>query len=278
MRQLVLTASVLLLAGFIRLYDLGSFPPSLSIDEASFVYNANSILKTGHDEHGVYLPLSFKSLGDYKLPHDIYLRTPFFALFGISEFTARLPVAIASVLTVFVLILLLRRLQFFLGVSIFAGLWFSLLGWHIFYSRASFEAITALFYTILGLYWLLVWKENKSSWAILGASIVWGLSIWTYNTQRIFIPLLVIFLYLQIKPKLKTVAIPFLVFATFCTALVMILIFDKSSLGRATDLFVGWDKISGQYLNYFSLKFWFWKAGIITPKDFQGIGLLNLMQ
>lgn len=278
MRRLLVVVSIILLAGFIRFWQLGDFPPSLSIDEISFAFNANSIFQTSHDEHGVYLPLSFKSLGDYKLPHDIYLRVPIFALFGVSEFNTRLPVAAFSVLTVFVVIVLLQKLKFSFKVSIFTGFWFSLLGWHIFYSRSSFEAITALFYILLGLYWFLIWKKNNSPLTILGASLVWGLSIWTYNTQRIFVPLLVLFLYLQIKPKIKPIVVmPILVFIAFCTALIALVVFDRSSTGRAVDLFVGWDKILEQYLNYFSLKFWFWKAGIITPKDFQGLGLLNLV-
>lgn len=57
----------LILAAVLRFWNLGSIPPHLRNDEASFGYNAYSILTTGKDEHGELLRAtitkSVKSLG-----------------------------------------------------------------------------------------------------------------------------------------------------------------------------------------------------------------------
>ena len=68
---------VSLIGAFLYFYNLGSIPPGLYLDEAGTGYNAYSILKTGKDEYGHFLPLSIKSFGDWKLPMSVYLTIPF---------------------------------------------------------------------------------------------------------------------------------------------------------------------------------------------------------
>ena len=68
---------IVLLAGFLRFWQLASLPPSLYWDEVSQGYNAYSILTTGKDEHQEFLPLArFQAFGDYKAPVNIYLTVP----------------------------------------------------------------------------------------------------------------------------------------------------------------------------------------------------------
>src|SRR4030042_170835 len=63
---------IILIAAFLRLWNLGSNPPHLSPDEAALGYNAYSIFKTGKDEYGMLLPVIFKSFGDFKPGFYIY--------------------------------------------------------------------------------------------------------------------------------------------------------------------------------------------------------------
>jgi len=95
-----LLVATLILASFLRLYHLGTNPPSLDWDEASLGYNAYSLLKTGADEYGNTWPLSIRSFNDYKPPLYTYLTIPAVALFGLSEFAVRLPSALAGVIAV----------------------------------------------------------------------------------------------------------------------------------------------------------------------------------
>ena len=90
----------LILGSFLRLWQLSSVPNGLTLDEAAICYNAYSILKTGHDEHGAFLPVIFKSFGDYKPGAYIYLTVPSVAVFGLNEFAVRFPSALAGILAI----------------------------------------------------------------------------------------------------------------------------------------------------------------------------------
>ena len=59
--KILLLAGIVLLAFFLRFYKVTEIPPSLNWDEVSIGYNAYSILKTGRDEWGVFLPIHFKA-------------------------------------------------------------------------------------------------------------------------------------------------------------------------------------------------------------------------
>jgi len=67
------------------LYKMNVSPPALNADEAANAYDAYSILKTGKDQYGNFIPLRFKSFGDYKLPLLTYLAIPFIKVFGLTE-------------------------------------------------------------------------------------------------------------------------------------------------------------------------------------------------
>ena len=110
MKKLVLIA-IILLAAILRFYKLAEVPPSLYWDEASLGYNAYSILKTGHDEHGVFLPITnFAAFGDYKPPGYVYMTVPSIALLGLSELAVRFPSALFGTLTVFLTYLIAKKL------------------------------------------------------------------------------------------------------------------------------------------------------------------------
>src|SRR4030042_6821920 len=91
---LFLLILISLVALVLRLWKLGSIPPSLNWDEAAFGYNAYSILKTARDEYGNFLPLA---------PIYVYLAVPSVALFGLTEFAVRFPAALFGALSVFLI-------------------------------------------------------------------------------------------------------------------------------------------------------------------------------
>src|SRR4030065_186229 len=85
---------------FLRVIYLDRFPPGISWDEISHGYNAYSILKTGFDEWGKFPLSNFRAYGDYPLALNLYLTIPFIAVFGLNEFSIRLPHALLGVLTI----------------------------------------------------------------------------------------------------------------------------------------------------------------------------------
>src|SRR3989338_10245063 len=100
-KRIFLLILILAIAAILRFYRLGSIPASLYSDEADQLYNAYSVLTTGKDEHGQFLPVSFRSFGDWKPPLQTYLMLPFIALLGSTETAARLPSSILGTGTIF---------------------------------------------------------------------------------------------------------------------------------------------------------------------------------
>jgi len=111
MKSRIIFVFIITLAVILRFTQLGGNPPGLYWDEASLGYNAYSILKTGKDEHGEFLPIArFTAFGDYKPPGYIYAAVPFMAIFGLSDFSVRAPSALAGVLMVLVTFFLVKEL------------------------------------------------------------------------------------------------------------------------------------------------------------------------
>ena len=65
MKRLLLLL-VIFTSFFLRLVNLENIPNGFTPDEASFGYDAYSIIKTGRDQWGESFPLTLKSFGDYK--------------------------------------------------------------------------------------------------------------------------------------------------------------------------------------------------------------------
>ncbi|OGE24560.1 hypothetical protein A2688_02390 [Candidatus Daviesbacteria bacterium RIFCSPHIGHO2_01_FULL_38_8] len=178
---------IILLAFVLRFYRVVDVPPSLNWDEVSIGYNAYSILKTGRDEWGALLPTHFKSYGEYKLPVQIYASIPAIAIFDLNDFSVRLTPVIYGTLTVLLIFLLGRGLFKSNVVGLASAFLLAISPWHIQLTRASFESSFALFWIVLGV-WLLLKGFYHPKWSIM-SMIPFAVSVYTYNTTRVFTPL-----------------------------------------------------------------------------------------
>ena len=84
-----LKVGIITLSIFLYLYNLGNFPGGMVRDEAALGYNSFSILQTGRDEHGQFLPINLESFGDWKLPLYSYLSTLPIKFLGLTIFTKK---------------------------------------------------------------------------------------------------------------------------------------------------------------------------------------------
>ncbi len=202
--------------GFIlRVSFLGQFPSGFTPDEASFGYDAYSILKTGADQWGHKLPLVFESFGDFKAPLYGYLDIPFVALFGLNKVAVRLPNAILGSLAVLATYLLATKL-FNKKIGLVTAFLFAISPWHIMLSRGAFEANLTTFFLPMGLYFLL---ETKY---LVGALFL-GLNLFSYHTAKFVTPMVTLiftFLYwkeiaLDFKDKKISLMIGILVLGLF---------------------------------------------------------------
>lgn len=193
--------AVLILAASLRLWNLTGNPPGLTWDEAALGYNAYSILQTARDEYGNLLPLQLKSFGDYKPALYAYSLIPSIVILGLNEWSVRIPSAIFGVLTVLILYLLVWELFKDWRLAILSSLMLAISPWHLQFSRAGFEANMALMLNILGAY-LFILGSKRSRWFVFSA-LVFGLSLFTYQASRMFVPLIVMSLTVLFKEKIN---------------------------------------------------------------------------
>ncbi len=198
---LILLSLIFLLGIFLRTFKLSAVPYSLNIDEISIGYNAYSILKTGKDEHGVFLPLAFQSIGDFKAPLLIYTIIPAIYFFGLNEFGLRITVAFLgslAILATFFLTLELTKNKYIAALASFS---LAISPWHINFSRGAYESILASLLIILGVYTFLLAIRINYRWLIL-SGVLFSLSLYAYHAQRVFTPLLVLFLVILFRKEL----------------------------------------------------------------------------
>lgn len=164
----VLFTFLILLFLLTRLYGLISVPSSVYWDEASIGYNAYSILKTGKDEWGEFLPLHFRAFGEFKLPVYIYSTIPFVYVFGLNEVSVRLPSVFYSLFSLLIIYFLVKKLTGNNSVSLLSCFLFVILPWNFIFSRTGYEASAGLFsflflflfgFILIRLFWIK--EENQ---------------------------------------------------------------------------------------------------------------------
>jgi len=200
--------SILLIAFVLRFYKLEEIPPSLNWDEVSIGYNAYSILKTGKDEWGKLFPVHFKAYGEYKLPAQVYFSIPAISIFGLNEFGVRITPVVYGTLTILIIFFLGRTLFQSSLVGLTAAFLLAISPWHIQLTRGSFESSFATFWVTLAIWFLIKGFEQKKY--LLISMIPFALSIFTYNSARIFTPLFLLinsFLYRKYLIKVKKMTI-----------------------------------------------------------------------
>lgn len=189
---------VIVLAVLVSGYKLGSVPHGLTWDEAAIAYNGFSIVTTRRDEWLTKLPISFRSFGDYKAPLAIYLNGVFTAVLGLNAVSIRLPFLISSLFSVVGMMLLVELLwrgqRNAALYSICAGVLFVTSPWYVHYSRTGFESGISLSLSIWAVYFFLLFRKYRSSWAVLLSVLFFTATLYTYHSSKVVTPLLVVLL------------------------------------------------------------------------------------
>ena len=181
--------AIVVLAAVVRLYDLAENPPGFFTDEASYGYNAYSVLHTGKDEYGARLPLFFKAFGEYKMAVFTYSQIPFIAALGLTETAVRLTTATYGILTVVALYLLIKALFRDEGLALCSAAILAILPWHIHYSRTGLGEIGIFpFFLAFSLY--LFVQGTRRPGFLLAAGASFGLTLYSYRAAWVILPLL----------------------------------------------------------------------------------------
>lgn len=195
--------AILLLGFFLRIYQIGNVPASPDWDEVALGYNAYSILQTGKDEYGKFLPVVLESFDDYKPALYAYFVVPFVALLDLNVVAVRLPAVLFGTLSLAVVFFIVREL-FPKGLtygktkihenalSLITMLLLAISPWHIQFSRVGFEAQVGLSFNLLTILFFL--KSFKKAYLLPVSVLFASLSIYVYQSEKVYMPLLVLVL------------------------------------------------------------------------------------
>ena len=200
---------IIIVAIFLRFYNLSQVPPQPSVDEVSIGYNAYSILKTGADEYGSKFPILLRAYDDFRPALYVYLVIPFVKFLGLHVVSVRLPAVILSIISVIAVYFIAKYLtkdaptfkfkDITISIAQVATLLFAIYPWHIYISRLGHEVNAFLTFLLLGILFLFRFLE-KQKWNLPLSSVFFGLSFDAYQNGKIVVPIL-IFAFFIIKPN-----------------------------------------------------------------------------
>ena len=230
--NLVPIFAVILLALFLRVYKLGDIPPSINWDEAAVGHNAFSIANFGRDEWGNVFPLVFKSFEDYKHPVHIYITSLFVKFLGLSDFSIRLPAAVFGVFNVVVIYLLVSKISKSRLFGFLASLFLAVSPYNLQFSRFNHELNFTVFFFMLGIYLFYLGLEKKNFLLPLSFAS-FGISLFSYHSAKIVVPLTVFLLLVLYTKRLLAVRKFFLISLFVLAVFVSVIILNPNLLGTA---------------------------------------------
>jgi 4-amino-4-deoxy-L-arabinose transferase-like glycosyltransferase len=198
-----------------RLVRLGTLPDTLNPDEADNIQGALRILNGSPPDNGFF---GFDWYGEPAF--NAYVFALFMKVFGTSQFAARLPTALVSVVVLGLFFALLRR-QVSAPSALIATLLMGSQLWYVHLSRMAWNNLHVTLFT-LGAVWSLLkamdnLAANRLRRALLWTAVcgVWGaLSLYGYTSGRLVLPSLFAVLPLALIRDSKNRKLILLGFAT----------------------------------------------------------------
>lgn len=181
MRPRLVLICIVIVGFLLRVLFINSSPPALYGDELTITLDVYSLLKTGHDQLGNFLPLTFQMSAGRPAGY-VYGSIPFVAIFGPTEIGVR-TLSILSGIGIMILLYLLGKKLFSEKTGLLAAVIGTVSPWEISLSRSGFEAHFALFLALLGTY-LFIMARKKPILYIFSA-LSFGLTLHTYLTYKV---------------------------------------------------------------------------------------------
>lgn len=192
-----------LLSTGLFLYKLTNSPPCLNADEATNAYDAYSILKTGKDQHGIFLPLRFKSFDDYKLPLLTYLAVPFIKIFGLNELGIRMVNLPFVFFFPIIIYLLTKELFNKKSVSLLSAFLIAFTPGLQLLSRQAHEGYLTAFFLTLTFYFFIRFLKKQNLYNYLFLITNYFLMLFGYHSSRLWAGFfLLTFIWFIIKKKI----------------------------------------------------------------------------
>lgn len=281
--EIFLLVLIIFLAGALRIWQIDKNPPALFIDEVSNGYNAYSLLKTGKDEYGNFLPLTIRAFGDYNPALSAYLLIPSIAVFGLNELAVRLPSALLGTLTVAAVFFLALKVFQSRKAAFLSSFFLAISPWHLQFSRYDHEANFMLSFSVIGIT-LLLYSVKKKSLLILSA-LSFGLCLNSYHASKVWVPLIVLAIaIIYHKELLKNKKYLLISLVIIVISALPFMINIQNSLIRAQSVGIINSKESplplflNGYLSHFAPNFLFIEGDLIGRHSVSGMGQLYVFE
>lgn len=180
----IVLVGILAVGFLIRSVGLTVIPPALNSDELLKAFDGASVYRTGMDHHGHPWPLFFEQSGEYSPPLYIYSAGLLSAIWGINEYTVRLPSVFWGTLSIALTYLFVSAFAE-KKIALIAAALVSLSPWNVHYSRIGWEAIMLPPLQLAALWRFLVWSKTQRLHDLLIAASVFGLTIYAYPVARL---------------------------------------------------------------------------------------------
>jgi 4-amino-4-deoxy-L-arabinose transferase-like glycosyltransferase len=264
--ELLTITVILLLAAFLRIYQLDTIPNGLTVDEAMRGYDAYSILRTGKDSFG-NVSIFLRGFEDYTPALYTYLTIPFVAIFNLSAYSTRLAAALVGVLVVALSYQVIRR-PFGQTAALIGAFLLAISPWHIISSRTGAEWNLLSLAPVLTI--ALAYRGLTRPRYLIAAGIVAGITLYGYAPTKAFLPVLitgfVFFYWRELRRQKRAALIALIAFILIATPL-YIFSFSPRGMNRFNHVYEGTDdslstiapQLIKNYFSYFSPKFFLLK-------------------
>jgi 4-amino-4-deoxy-L-arabinose transferase-like glycosyltransferase len=192
---------LLALTSALYLIGLDRFPVVFGGDEAHFAVHAESLARSGRDLNGAPYPIFFRisdplvpnqTSGIWYQPLLFYAMAPFVWLFGVSEWTARLPVALIAVVDVWLVYAIGRRFFGDRRFALIAAALMALTPAHVIVSRQALDYIAPLPFVLGWFLCLLRYLDTGRVWHIAAGGLLLGAALFSYIAAWLLMPIHVV--------------------------------------------------------------------------------------
>lgn len=231
---------IFFLALLLRVWLLDIFPIALTHDEHEYIMQAKSLFYTGHGipTAPLFGIFSWGQQGSGNILAELpsFLIAPIVGPFNSSQFIARLPYAFVSSLITIVVYFIFYALTKKKSLALLASLVLALNPWSIHFGRTSFEFTFAIFFYLVGIYFVV--KDNK--WKIFYALPFFIAGFLSYHGAKLlFSPLILLvcsWRYLEPESVNKKQLISFAAIGLFIPLLYFATIKYQPSAARVGEL------------------------------------------
>lgn len=264
-------------------YKLLDVPTGLTVDEASFGYNAALLAQTGRDERGLTYPffVLYQKGNDYRQPVTQYYLAALFKVFGASVYLLRFSSVIIAVVCVFGVYLLARQ-EMGLFPAIIAAATLALAPLITIQAHMGLDNIMPVPFVLLWLLSLHRYQTTKSPRWLIVSAISLGIMFYSYKGARAISPVWIIATlswliidFFKKKGSLRDIAI----YVVSCLPFFLVIpylekIYPGALLGNSSPVFNDVYQFFQPYLSSFDPSFIFIRGDIT---DFHSTGIHGML-